>query len=281
MNDAATEQLRVENALHHALKNQEFVLHYQPMIDLRTGRIVSMEALVRWQAKNGELIAPNQFIPIVESTGLINELGVWIFRTACAQVKAWHEQGLHDIKMSINISPVQLRTPELSNIVLRILDEMELAPEALDFEITETVLIQNISLALDQLERLQKRGIGLSIDDFGTGYSSLSYLKRLPVDTVKIDRSFIKEVHRGSHDFSILRAITAMAHELGISILAEGVETEEQLDIVMELGTDLTQGYLFSKPLPAAEATDLLHLDVTAHIDHRFRHNPHSGVAAK
>ena len=257
-NDAAIEQLKIETALYHSLRDQEFLLHYQPVIDLHTGSIVSLEALVRWQTKNGGILPPSHFIPVAENSGIINELGDWIIRTACAQIRSWQDQGFPDVKVAINLSPVQLRSQGFYDIVIRILDEMELNPQALEFEITETLLIENINLVLDQFEMLRNHGIGLLIDDFGSGYSSLSYLRRLPVDAIKVDRTFIKEAHKGTQDFSILAAITAMAHELGIKVLAEGVETQEQLDILMELGIEMMQGYLFSKPLPAVLATELL-----------------------
>src|ERR1039457_1612393 len=217
-----------------------------------------MEALVRWQRPGQELIPPAQFIPLAEETGLIVPIGEWVLKTACARNKSWQEQGLPPLRIAVNLSARQFAHENLLQDVSRVLDETGLNPAALEFEITESMVMHNPEHAVNLLTRLKAMGIHLAIDDFGTGYSSLSYLKRFPLDSVKIDRSFIRDLPGDADDAAITRAIIAMAHSLRLKVSAEGVETEEQLSFLREHGCDEMQGYYFSEPLPEDEFLRLL-----------------------
>jgi diguanylate cyclase (GGDEF)-like protein len=258
MNSRALETINLENALRHALERNELLLHYQPQIDIRTGRIVGVEALVRWQHPEFGLVSPVKFIPIAEETNLIIPIGEWVLRTACEQGVRWREQGLPVWRMAVNLSARQFRHQDLLQPIRRILQETGFDPHHLELEITESLIMQGAGKTIAILEALDEMGIRLSLDDFGTGYSSLSYLKRFPIDTVKIDRSFVRDIHTDPNDAAITSAIIAMAHSLRLSVIAEGVETEEQLAFLRERNCNEYQGYYFSKPLPAEQVERLV-----------------------
>ena len=247
------ERLALESALRHALERREFVLHYQPKIDMRTNRIIGVEALLRWNHPDLGVVAPNQFIPLAEETGLIVPIGRWVLRTACAQSAAWRSDGLPGVRIAVNLSARQFSDDALIADIGDALAEAALAPEGLELEITESMVMQNPERAVSTLSRLRELGISVSIDDFGTGYSSLGYLKRFPIDNVKIDRSFIKDLPHDSDDAAITRAVIAMAQSLRIRVVAEGVETREQLEFLREHECDECQGYFVSRPLPPSE----------------------------
>jgi diguanylate cyclase (GGDEF)-like protein len=258
MSAMASEHLAVETGLRHALERHELLLLYQPQVSLETGAVTGMEALLRWQSPEKGLVSPAKFIPLAEETGLILPIGEWVLRTACAQTRAWHEAGFRDLRISVNLSARQFREPGIVDVVSRILDETGLASRFLDIELTESLLIQHTKATHATLSRLHELGIILSIDDFGTGYSSLSYLKRLAIDVLKIDQSFVRDISTDQNDAAIVRAITTMARSLDVRTIAEGVETAEQLDYLRRHGCDEMQGYYFSKPLSAGDFTDLL-----------------------
>ncbi len=264
MNIHTVERLALESGLRRALERNEFILHYQPKVDIGSGHITGLEALVRWQQRATELIAPAQFIALAEETGLIVPIGEWVLRTACARNQLWRKQGLPPLRTAVNLSARQFAHENLSQDVARVLDETGLDPAALEFEITESMVMHDPERAVKLLTRLKGMGIHLSIDDFGTGYSSLSYLKRFPLDSVKIDRSFIRDIPGDADDAAITRAIIAMAHSLRLKVIAEGVETEAQLSFLREHGCDEMQGYYFSKPLPEDELLRLLQNNIAA-----------------
>ncbi len=257
MNATALERLALESALRRALEGQEFLLHYQPVLDIVTGRVHGVEALLRWKHPEMGLVPPADFIPLAEATGLIVPIGPWVLRSACAQVKAWHDQG-HLICVSVNLSARQVQQPDLVAQVTQVLDETSLQPRFLELEITETGAMQDEVATVETLRRLKAIGVRISIDDFGVGYSSLGYLKRLPIDTLKIDKSFVKDIGHASDGDAIVSAVVAMAHGLKLAVVAEGVETEQQLRVLAVRGCDRMQGYVFSPALPAAECGELL-----------------------
>jgi diguanylate cyclase (GGDEF)-like protein len=252
------DRLAMESDLRKALEKHELELHYQPKVDVRSGATIGMEALVRWRHPERGLVVPNEFIPLAEETGLIIPLGHWVLREACRQNKAWQLQGLKPMRVAVNISGVQLRHDDLADSVALALRETGLEPKYLEIEITESVVMQNASTALAMLDRLSQMGIHLAVDDFGTGYSSLSYLKRFPLNTLKIDASFIRDLSSDKNDAVIVQAIIALAHSLRLEVVAEGVEHAAQLGYLRSFGSDQYQGYLHSKPLPAAEFERLL-----------------------
>jgi len=249
--DGADDRLTLERALRHAIERNELVVHYQPMIEIATGRLVGAEALVRWNHPENGLMPPDDFIGLAEETHLIMPLGVWVLRTACAQMKAWHDAGHAWLRIAVNLSPRQFQDRSLIGTVERILAETGFPAPYLDLEITESTAMNNAELTLSILKRLKEMGIRISIDDFGTGYSSLSYLKRFPIDTVKIDQDFVRDLT--SDDEAIITAVISMARALNLRVIAEGVETQEQLDFLRREKCAEMQGFLYSKPLPAAE----------------------------
>jgi diguanylate cyclase len=252
------ERLLLENDLRRAIARGEFELHYQPKVDVETGRVVGMEALLRWRHATRGLVAPAEFIPIAEDCGAIVEIGEWVLGEACRQNVRWQRAGAPQLRVAVNISGVQFRQPDLLDTIAQALAASGLHPECLEIEITESVIMQDPSQMIVVLERLSKMGVHVSIDDFGTGYSSLSYLKRFPLDKLKIDRSFIRDISSDTEDAAITRAIIGLAHNLRLKVVAEGVETREQLEFLRTLGCDEYQGYYKSKPVPAAEFQRLI-----------------------
>ncbi len=252
MNQAAAERLNIENKLRHALGRNEFSLHYQPIVNLATGRVGAAEALLRW-SPDGIAIGPDRFIPVAEETGLIVPIGEWVIRSACQERRRWLDQGITAPRMVVNISARQFAQKNLVAIVGRILQETGVSPEHLGVEITESLLMERPEDTVRTLRTLSGMGMQISVDDFGTGYSSLSYLKRFPLDKIKIDRSFVRDIATDPDDAAIVTAIIAMAHSLDTTVVAEGVETEEQLNFLRERGCDELQGYYFSRPLPGAD----------------------------
>ncbi|MCP5268754.1 MAG: EAL domain-containing protein [Zoogloeaceae bacterium] len=251
MNVNALERLLIQNRLQNAIDKTEFVLHYQPQIALGTGRIIGIESLVRWQNPELGLVPPDRFIPIAEENGTIIAIGDWVLYEACRQAKAWTEAGIGPLPMSVNISMLQLQQGDFVERVLAVLDKTGHDPSLLELEFTESVLIQDIDRVLEQVQRLKAAGISIAIDDFGTGYSSLSYLKRLDVDRLKIDRSFVRDIGTDPDDAAIVRAITQMARSLRLKVLAEGAETSEQTRFLLAEGCDEVQGFVYSRPLTA------------------------------
>jgi diguanylate cyclase (GGDEF)-like protein/PAS domain S-box-containing protein len=258
MNEEALERVRIESALRNALERNEFVLHYQPQVNLSTGQIVGMEALIRWQHPELGMVAPNRFIGVAEETGLIVPIGAWVMRTACLQNKAWQEAGLGRLRVAVNLSARQFGAPNLIAEIASVLAESRLAPECLDIELTESLFMSDVNLAVDLLHSMKTLGVNLSIDDFGTGYSSLSYLSRFPIDVLKIDRSFVSDITHDVNDAAIVASIITLAHNLSLSVIAEGVETEAQLDYLRRQGCDEMQGYFFSRPLSTAAFEQML-----------------------
>jgi len=255
---AAEERMRLERDLRAALARGQFELHYQPQICVTTGRVRCVEALVRWRHPETGLIPPLSFIPIAEETGMIEALGEWVLDEACRQHAAWRAQGIAGVRVAVNISAKQLRSATLVERVRTIMARHGIGSGQLELEVTESVAMDNPERAIDQLMLLRRLGIELAIDDFGTGYSSLAYLKLLPIQTLKLDRAFVQDIETDENDAAISAATLALAHNLGLKVVAEGVETEAQRAFLVDHECDLLQGYLFSKPLPAAEATAYL-----------------------
>jgi EAL domain-containing protein (putative c-di-GMP-specific phosphodiesterase class I) len=250
----AVERHSLETALRQALERQQFILYYQPQVDLRSGKVVGMEALLRWQHPERGLLSPGTFIAVAEESGLIDPIGQWALHTACERAKAWLNSGYAPIKIAVNISPRLLARPkEFARSVSQMLAATGLEPRLLELEMTESLLVHNAEDNIAALRKLGNEGVRIAVDDFGTGYSSLSYLRQLPIDALKIDRSFVRDIESDPEDIAIIQAIVAMAHSLGLHVTAEGVETRGQLAALGRLGCDEYQGYLFSRPLPAVE----------------------------
>jgi len=258
MSDGLRRSIETEIGLRRALQRQEFVLHYQPQVDVNAGRVVAFEALLRWQHPDRGLVAPMEFIPTLEQSGLIVPVGEWVLRTACAQNRAWQQAGLPPVRMSVNFSARQFADAGLADTVERVLAETGLAPEYLQLEITETSLMKNTVESQQALKRFRDLGVHIAIDDFGTGFSSMNYLKRFPLHSLKIDRSFVKDIQDDNEDAAITTAIISMAHALGLRVTAEGVETEAQRDFLARQGCDEIQGYLVSRPVVAAQCQALM-----------------------
>jgi diguanylate cyclase (GGDEF)-like protein/PAS domain S-box-containing protein len=258
MTHAARERLSLESRLRRALAEGQFCLHYQPQVDIATGRIIGAEALIRWHDPVEGLIPPGRFIPVAETTGLIREIGAWVLEEACHQGQRWRTAGLPPLRIAVNVSPRQFRHADLATQVTQVLQRTGFPAEWLELELTESALMEREAEALETLRRLRALGIGLAIDDFGTGYSSLAYLKRFPLDVLKIDRGFIADIPNQADDMEIASAIIAMGHSLGILVLAEGVETPEQLAFLSDRGCNLYQGYLRSRPVPPEDFAKLL-----------------------
>jgi diguanylate cyclase (GGDEF)-like protein/PAS domain S-box-containing protein len=258
MNETAVERLGLESSLRKALPGGQLVLHYQPLLDLTTGKVHGVEALLRWNHPDRGLVLPAEFLNLAEITSLIVPMGPWTLRTACARARAWQEQGHPSLTVAVNLSARQFQQPDLVAQVKRALDDTGLPPSSLDLEITETHAMQNAEATIMTLRELKRLGVRISIDDFGIGYSSLSYLKRLPIDTLKIDQSFVRDITTDPDDAAIATAVIALAHTLKLQVVAEGVETQEQLEFLAARQCDRMQGYLFSRPLPADECEEFL-----------------------
>jgi len=252
------ERLTLENHLRRAVEQNEFILYYQPQLDARKQRIIGVESLLRWHHPDLGLVSPNNFIPHLEETGLIEQVGDWLLETACRQSREWHDAGWSYLHMSVNISGRQFNNPNFISSVHNIISTTNINPEFLELEITESMLMRNASATINALHSLSELGVRFAIDDFGTGYSSLSYLRRFPIDTIKIDRSFIHDVTDNPDDAAIASAIIVMAQSLSLNVIAEGVENQEQMDFLSSRNCHYLQGNFFSRPLPADELTQLL-----------------------
>jgi diguanylate cyclase (GGDEF)-like protein/PAS domain S-box-containing protein len=257
MNDHTQERLHLETSLRKALDRNEFVVYYQPQFDLKTQQIIGSEALIRWQHPERGLVPPNDFIPLAEETGLIDQIGQWVLEQACKQNKIWQQDGFTELTIAVNLSARQFLNKHLSNDIFNTLVETELLPQYLELELTESLLMHDVESSIELMNTLSNKGISLAIDDFGTGYSSLSYLHRFPIDKLKIDRSFVSPIGE-SNDTIIARTIIALAQEMRLRIIAEGIETEEQLKFLRQFNCHTGQGYYFSRPVPAVEFTELL-----------------------
>ncbi|MEX5627845.1 putative bifunctional diguanylate cyclase/phosphodiesterase [Pseudomonas marginalis] len=258
MNLRARHQQNLESAIRQALEHDEFALHYQPKLDLKTGRILGAEALIRWFQPRSGWVHPADFIPVAEDSGLIVPLTQWVLRHACEQAQAWRTMGLAPLRISVNISAIDFRQREFVDNLAAILKQTGLPPNQLELEITESVLMQNVDETVDILNRIKAMGVRLALDDFGTGYSSLSYLRRFPIDVLKIDQSFVRGLHENSQDAQLISAIIGMGKSLELNIIAEGVETLEQLNFLRAQHCEEGQGFLFSKAVPAKDFAQLL-----------------------
>lgn len=258
MNANSAERIALEVELRHAIARNELFLHYQPCVDAETGRMMGVEALVRWRHSRLGMIPPDRFIPLADESGLINEIGVWVLRQACRQGRRWSEAGHRDVFMAVNVSAVQFGQPMLLEVVSQILEETGFRPQGLHLEITESVLMKDAESTIGMLRALKSMGVRIAVDDFGTGYSSLSYLKRFPIDILKIDKSFVRDLTSNEDDKAIVRAIVAIARTLRLSTVAEGVETSGQADFLRHEQCECFQGYLFSRPVDAESITKRL-----------------------
>ena len=264
MNARALERLSLERSLRRALERDELRLHFQPQYSLADGRMVGMEALMRWEHPEQGLVLPGQFITFAEESGLILPIGDWVLKEACRQNRAWQDAGLPRLPVSVNISALQFRQPDFVDTVERALAVAGLEARYLQLEVTESVIMYETERVTAALQRLKDMGLELAIDDFGTGYSSLSYLKLLPIDRLKIDRSFVRDVPADTDDEAIIAAIIALTRKLGLRTIAEGVETREQLEFLREQGCDEVQGFLLSRPLAPGDCAALLAQENTA-----------------
>jgi EAL domain-containing protein (putative c-di-GMP-specific phosphodiesterase class I) len=250
MNELANERLTMEQSLRRALERGELLLHYQPQIETVSGEVIGAEALVRWRHPERGLMPPGTFLPVAESSGLIVPIGEWVLRTACAEARKWHEKGFSGLTVSVNLSSRQFQQADLVSQVTNALADTGLEPDKLDLEITESNAMQNAEHSINTLWGLKKQGVRISMDDFGTGYSSLNYLKRFPIDRIKLDQSFVRDLPGDKDDAAIAMAVIAMGRSLELVVIAEGVETEEQLEFLKDRDCDQLQGFLFSRPLP-------------------------------
>jgi len=265
MDAVAQERGKLESDLHEALSLQQFELHYQPKVDTRTGRVHGAEALIRWRHPQRGMVSPVDFIPLAEECGLIESIGEWVIRDACRQARAWQVEGLGRTRVAVNLSAFQFRNGTLLRTIQQALKEHSLEPSYLEVEITESALMSDPEESVSILEELSRMGVLVSVDDFGTGYSSMSYLRRFPLDKLKIDRTFIKELASRPDDASIVRAIVSLAHSLKLKVVAEGVETLEQLEFLQSLNCDQYQGYHFSPAVPPAEFAQLVRRNERQH----------------
>jgi diguanylate cyclase (GGDEF)-like protein len=275
MNERAYERLVLESRLHRAIEREEIQVYYQPQVHLASRRIVGLEALARWNDPESGLVSPATFIPLAEETGLIMPIGESVLRQACRQLKEWHQAGYASLQLSVNLSARQFRQPDLADRVAAILTETGLEPDCLDLELTESCIMQDAEAALQTLRKLKAMGMRLSIDDFGTGYSSLVYLRRFPIDVLKIDRAFTQDMMTSADALAIIDAIISMAAALKLTVIAEGVETEEQMALLLKQKCYLAQGFAFCKPIPAVELT--ARLATWPGLEH---HPPSRGAAA-
>ena len=258
MNERVSRTLRLKRQIRQGLQAGEFVLHYQPQMSLRTGRIAGVEALLRWNHPTQGLLGPNEFLPVAEEGGLGAEIDDWVLRRACQDAVHWQQRGLGSVRVGVNMSPVRIGTVRTRQLITQVLDETGLDPSLLELELTERELVEDLNVAAQVLRELRLLGVGMAIDDFGIGYSFLSYVKSFPVDRLKIDQSFVRNLHTDTNDAAIVRAIISLAHGLQMAVVAEGVETVEQLTYLAGEGCDEIQGFYFSRPLPSAELEDIL-----------------------
>lgn len=258
MNATLSRYLSLESGMRKALELNQFRVYYQPQVDVASGQIVGLEALIRWQHPTRGLLPPMEFVPLAEESGLIVPIGEWLLRTACEEIARWRRAGLPAVRIAVNLSALQVEQPHFVDRVIAVLDQFELPGSVLELEITENVIMKDMDIVVQKLRQLSGRGIRIAIDDFGTGYSSLSYLRKLPIHTLKIDRSFVHDIRHGSGDGSIVTAIVAMAKGLRLKLIAEGVEHTAQLEYLRALGCHEMQGYLFSRPLEAGQARRLI-----------------------
>lgn len=264
MNARTHDRLLLENSLRKALEDDQLLLHFQPQINMVSGELTGMEALIRWQPPGERMVSPGEFIPLAEETGLILPIGEWVLRTACLQIRSWQERGLNPVRLSVNISALQFNQHDFLDVVDRILFETGIDPQWLELELTESAAMDNIESTISTLDQLKRRGFHLSIDDFGTGYSSLSYLKRLPITKLKIDRSFVRDVMVDTDNAAITSSIIALGQSMQLEVLAEGIETEEQSDFLLKRGCRLGQGFLFSRPIPVEQMERILEVQKIA-----------------
>ncbi|MDZ7768552.1 MAG: EAL domain-containing protein [Woeseiaceae bacterium] len=279
MNARAVERQSIEEALRSALERREFSLHYQPKVDLRTGLISGAEALVRWNHPDRGLLLPSTFIPVAEDCGLIVAIGRWVLREACAQARDWADAGFPDIGVAVNVSTIEFRSDSFVPEIFAILEDTGLAPSSLELELTESVFMKHLESAASVLQSLRSSGIQIAVDDFGTGYSCLSYLRKLPVDTLKIDRSFVAQVALGADEAAILTAIISMARHLRLQAIAEGVETREELEFLHLQNCAQAQGYYFSRPVPVSNFVRLLLQQADGQKFEGARHTRHTQLA--
>jgi EAL domain-containing protein (putative c-di-GMP-specific phosphodiesterase class I) len=269
INSETSEWLALESQLHRALERQEFVIYYQPQVNVITGEITQMEALLRWQHPEKGLLLPGKFVPLAEENGLVVPIGEWVLRTVCTQNQTWQTNGLPPVRVAVNLSAQQLRQPNLVQMIARVLCDTGLAPAYLELEITETTVMKNVELTKTILCELYQMGVSMAMDDFGTGYSSLGYLKNFPFNTLKIDQSFVRDLTTDPNDKAIVAAIVAMGRVLNLKLVAEGVETKVQKHSLLSLDCEEMQGNLFSPPLTAEEATLLLETQFLRFQDHQ------------
>jgi EAL domain-containing protein (putative c-di-GMP-specific phosphodiesterase class I) len=274
MNTQALRRLETENELREALVNDEFELFYQPKVRLIDQKIIGVEALIRWHHPTRGMVAPDQFIGIAEETGVIVEIGNWVVRSACEAAQRFARRDGETIQVAVNISPRQFRDPNLATTIRRCIRESGIQAGQLELEITETMLMDDAEAASMTIERLHELGLRIAIDDFGTGYSSLSYLKRFPIDTIKVDRSFVMDIPHDADDMEITSAVIAMAHGLKLEVVAEGIETAEQLEFLTDHDCEYGQGYYFSRPVPFADMEKLLDPAVSLLRTPRKRSSP-------
>jgi EAL domain-containing protein (putative c-di-GMP-specific phosphodiesterase class I) len=251
-NNKALALLELENDLRHALEQDQFELYYQPKINFHDCMIYSVEALIRWNHPERGMIGPNVFIPLAEETGLITDIGYWVMKSACKQSRLWNDNGIR-LNIAVNISTDQFRQPGLYEKITAILDDTGVDPETIELEITESTRIENFPKTIKLLNQFKKHGLKISIDDFGTGYSSMTYLQKIPIDKLKIDKSFVDDINLSDDSASIIKAIVALAHSLSLSVVAEGVETKAQYDFLDAINCDEAQGFFLSRPLPENE----------------------------
>jgi EAL domain-containing protein (putative c-di-GMP-specific phosphodiesterase class I) len=257
MNSRAREALALDSRLRDAVAQNQFILYYQPQIDLRTRRVVGAEALVRWETPDRGLVSPAEFLPRAEKTGLILPINEWVLREACREAASWQRRGLPPLRISVNLSSIQFQKQSVPLLVARVLADTGLDPRRLDLELTESMLLEQTDAVVRDLQQLRELGIGISIDDFGTRYSSLTYVKHFPIDRLKIDQSFVRDLGSNPHDAAIVRAIVSLGHSLELEVIAEGVESAEQVELLQAEGCDEVQGYFFGKPMPASEFVSL------------------------
>ena len=272
LNEAVSTRLSLEGSLRRAVEREEFQLHYQPKVDLSSGKVTGVEALLRWHCPTKGMVRPDRFIAVLEDTGLILPVGAWVIRAACADMARWDRSGLPPIRMAVNMSARQFRHQHLCALIEDTLRENEIDPARLEIELTESLLMEDNEASRNMFANFARIGVRLAIDDFGTGHSSLAYLKRFNIDTLKLDRSFVSELPDDQDDVAIASAVIAMGHSMGIRIVAEGVETERQADFLRQLGCDEMQGYLLSRPLPAADLSDWLQ---------EYRRDPQSRIVGR